>query len=167
MLRINELPLKEDFINIDPLNLAIPVILSDSTPINIRIKAANKSFFDEVISVDSLSALYQSVDFNAEQFSSSKETILNLNDDNELVGIITDGDIRRGLEKIDNDLLNEKAEFLMSKDPKWVTSDTLALSALELMEKYAITSLFVYSDPSLKKPDGIVHIHDILKSGIQ
>ena len=55
----------------------------------------------------------------------------------------------------------------MSKDPKWVTSDTLALSALELMEKYAITSLFVYSDPSLKKPDGIVHIHDILKSGIQ
>ena len=85
MMRINELPLKEDFINIDPLNLAIPVILSDSTPINIRIKAANKSFFDEVISVDSLSALYQSVDFNAEQFSSSKETILNLNDDNELI----------------------------------------------------------------------------------
>jgi len=84
-----------------------------------------------------------------------------------LLGSITDGDIRRGLEKIDNDLLNEKAEFLMSKDPKWVTSDTLALSALELMEKYAITSLFVYSDPSLKKPDGIVHIHDILKSGIQ
>ena len=85
MMRINELPLKEDFINIDPLNLAIPVILSDSTPINIRIKAANKSFFDEVIFVDSLSALYQSVDFNAEQFSSSKETILNLNDDNELI----------------------------------------------------------------------------------
>ena len=85
MMRINELPLKEDFINIDPLNLAIPVILSDSTPINIRIKAANKSFFDEVISVDSLSALYQSVDFNSEQFNSSKETILNLNDDNELI----------------------------------------------------------------------------------
>ena len=85
-----------------------------------------------------------------------------LNDDNELVGIITDGDIRRGLEKIDNDLLNEKAEFLMSKDPKWVTSDTLALSALELMEKYAITSLFVYSDPSLKKPDGIVHILSLI-----
>ena len=84
-----------------------------------------------------------------------------------MVGIITDGDIRRGLEKVDNNLLNEKAEFLMSKDPKWVTSDTLALSALELMEKYSITSLFVYSDPDQKKPDGIVHIHDILKSGIQ
>jgi len=85
MLRINELPLKEDFINIDPLNLAIPVILSDSTPINIRIKAANKSFFDEVISVDSLSALYQSVDFNSEQFNSPKQTILNLNENNELI----------------------------------------------------------------------------------
>ena len=85
MLRINELPLKEEFINIDPLNLAIPVILSDSTPSNIRIKAANKSFFDEVISVDSLSALYQSVDFNSEQFNSPEETLLNLKEDNELI----------------------------------------------------------------------------------
>ena len=93
--------------------------------------------------------------------------VLVIDKEENLIGTLTDGDIRRGLEKIDNDLLNEKAEFLMSKDPKWVTSDTLALSALELMEKYAITSLFVYSDPSLKKPDGIVHIHDILKSGIQ
>jgi len=85
MLRINELPLKEDFINIDPLNLAIPVILSDSTPMNIRIKAANKSFFNEVISVESLSALYQSVDFNAEQFNSPKQTIENLNENYELI----------------------------------------------------------------------------------
>ena len=85
MLRINELPLKEDFINIDPRNLSIPVILSDSTPINIRIKAANKSFFNGVISVDSLSALYQSVDFNSEQFNSPKKTILNLKEDNELI----------------------------------------------------------------------------------
>ena len=84
-----------------------------------------------------------------------------------LVGIITDGDIRRGLEKYGNDILHKTAEFLMSKDPKWISSDTLAISALELMEKHSITSLFVFSDPSLKKPDGIVHIHDILKSGIQ
>ena len=85
MLRINELPLKEDFINIDPLNLAIPVILSNSTPMNIRIKAANKSFFNEVISVESLSALYQSVDFNAEQFNSPKQTVENLNENYELI----------------------------------------------------------------------------------
>ena len=84
-----------------------------------------------------------------------------------LVGIITDGDIRRGLERYGNDILHKTAEFLMSKDPKWISSDTLAISALELMEKHSITSLFVFSDPNLKKPDGIVHIHDILKSGIQ
>ena len=90
-----------------------------------------------------------------------------LNNENEMVGIITDGDIRRGLEKGGNDLFEQTADYLMSKNPKWVTSDTLALSALELMEKHAITSLFVYSNPKLKKPDGIVHIHDILKTGVQ
>ena len=72
-------------------------------------------------------------------------------------------DIRRGLEKYGNDILHKTAEFLMSKDPKWISSDTLAISALELMEKHSITSLFVFSDPSLERPDGIVHIHDILK----
>lgn len=90
-----------------------------------------------------------------------------LNGKDEFVGMITDGDIRRGLENNGNQLFDKTAEFLMSKKPKWVTSDTLALSALELMEKHSITSLFVYSDDNLKKPDGIVHIHDILKSGIQ
>ena len=75
-----------------------------------------------------------------------------------LLGTITDGDIRRGLEKVGHSLLNEKASFIMSKGPKWVTSDILALSALELMEKHSITSLFVYSNSDLKKPDGIVHI---------
>jgi len=90
-----------------------------------------------------------------------------MDEENSLIGIITDGDIRRGLEKFGDDILNKTAEFLMSEDPKWISSDTLAISALELMEKHSITSLFVYSDSSLKRPDGIVHIHDILKSGIQ
>jgi len=90
-----------------------------------------------------------------------------LNDEDEIIGIITDGDIRRAIEKGGNDLFDQTAEFLMSGNPKWVTADTLAISALELMEKHAITSLFVYSDTDLKKPDGIVHIHDILRSGVQ
>ena len=55
----------------------------------------------------------------------------------------------------------------MSKDPISITSDTLAIAALELMEEHNITSLFVYSSPGLSKPDGIVHIHDILKTGVQ
>ena len=90
-----------------------------------------------------------------------------IDEEDNLVGIITDGDIRRGLEKIGNEILNKTAEHLMSKNPKWVPSDTLAISALELMEKHSITSLFVFSDNKLKRPDGIVHIHDILRSGIQ
>ena len=90
-----------------------------------------------------------------------------LNDKDEIIGIITDGDIRRAIEKGGNDLFDQTAEFLMSGNPKWATADTLAISALELMEKHAITSLFVYSDSDQKKPDGIVHIHDILRSGVQ
>ena len=90
-----------------------------------------------------------------------------LDSEDKLVGIITDGDIRRGLEKGDNNIFNQTAEFLMSKDPISITSDTLAIAALELMEEHNITSLFVYSSPDLSKPDGIVHIHDILKTGIQ
>ena len=90
-----------------------------------------------------------------------------LSDKDEMVGIITDGDIRRGLENSGNELFDQTAGNLMSENPKWVTADTLAISALELMEKHSITSLFVYSDPNLLKPDGIVHIHDILKSGVQ
>ena len=90
-----------------------------------------------------------------------------LDSEDKLVGIITDGDIRRGLEKGDNNIFNQTAEFLMSKDPISITSDTLAIAALELMEEHNITSLFVYSSPDLSKPDGIVHIHDILKTGVQ
>ena len=90
-----------------------------------------------------------------------------LNNHNKLIGIITDGDIRRGLEKGGNNIFNLRAKDLMSKNPKTIPSDTLALVALELMEKHNITSLFVYSSPDLNKPDGNVHIHDILKTGVQ
>ena len=84
MLRINELPLDEDFIKVDPQSLLIPVILSESTKMEIRIKAANKAYYDDVLSINSLSALYQSVDFNAKQFSNPEETIVSL-DSKELI----------------------------------------------------------------------------------
>ena len=89
-----------------------------------------------------------------------------LDKDDNLTGIITDGDIRRGLENLGDDILNETAENLMTREPKTVPSNTLAISALELMEKHSITSLFVYSSIKLKKPDGVIHIHDILSLGI-
>ena len=89
-----------------------------------------------------------------------------LDKDDNLTGIITDGDIRRGLENLGDNILNETAESLMTREPKTIPSNTLAISALELMEKHSITSLFVYSNVKLKKPDGIIHIHDILSLGI-
>jgi len=81
MLRINELPLDKDFIKVDRLNLSIPVILSENTDMQIRIKAANQSYFEEVLSIESLSALYQSVDFNSKQFNDPEQTISSLNSD--------------------------------------------------------------------------------------
>jgi len=84
MLRINELPLDRDFIDIDPLNLSIPVILSESTSMDVRIKAAHKAYEDGLISIDSLSALYQSVDFNSKQFDDPSKTISNIKN-NELI----------------------------------------------------------------------------------
>ena len=89
-----------------------------------------------------------------------------LDSNDKLIGIITDGDIRRGLEKSGNTIFENNADFLMSKNPISITNETLAITALEIMEKHNITSLFVYSNSGLKKPDGIVHIHDLLKTGI-
>ena len=80
MLRINELPLDENFIKIDPLNLSIPVILSKSTRMNTRIKAANRAYFDKAISINSLSALYQSVDFNSDEFNQPEKTLSKIKD---------------------------------------------------------------------------------------
>jgi len=84
MLRINELPLDKNFIDVDPLNLSIPVILSESTSMDIRIKAAHKAYDDDLISINSLSALYQSVDFSSKQFDDPDQTISNFNN-NELI----------------------------------------------------------------------------------
>ncbi|MBC8403562.1 MAG: hypothetical protein H8E14_18940 [Candidatus Marinimicrobia bacterium] len=54
----------------------------------------------------------------------------------------------------------------MTKNPRWISQDILALEALEVMETYSITSLFVHNGPNELIPIGIIHIHDILKSGI-
>jgi arabinose-5-phosphate isomerase len=87
------------------------------------------------------------------------------NDQGELVGVITDGDLRRGLEKGDN-LLKEEAEVLMTRQPKWIHKEALAVDALNKMQKHAITSLFVFDSKEQKILEGIVHLHDILKAGV-
>lgn len=88
-----------------------------------------------------------------------------LNDRQELIGVITDGDLRRGLERTDH-FLTQKAGEVMTINPKWVTTDSLAIDALYRMEEHAVTVLFVYRDQAAGKPTGLIHIHDILRYGI-
>ncbi len=79
-----------------------------------------------------------------------------------IIGIITDGDLRRMLEKEDN-LLNTKAIDIMSTNPKTVTADTLVVDALQQMKKNHITQLIVAKDGLY---EGIIHLHDIINEGI-
>ncbi|MBI5808136.1 MAG: KpsF/GutQ family sugar-phosphate isomerase [Ignavibacteriales bacterium] len=87
-----------------------------------------------------------------------------VNENGVLTGIITDGDLRRLLEKTD-EIKNLKAIDVMTKNPKTITKDLLASFALQLMEKYNITSLIVID--SQNKPEGMVHLHDLVKLGLQ
>ncbi|MBJ6723149.1 KpsF/GutQ family sugar-phosphate isomerase [Geomesophilobacter sediminis] len=82
-----------------------------------------------------------------------------------LVGVITDGDLRRALEK-GLDIINLPASALMKGNPKRIKRSELAARALQQMEQYSITSLFVFDDDDASRPVGIVHLHDLLKAGI-
>lgn len=82
-----------------------------------------------------------------------------------LIGIITDGDVRRHLE---SDLLNRKARDVMTANPKTIRADLLAAEALSFMNAAKVTSLFVV-DPKTKskKPVGLLTVHDCLRAGLQ
>jgi len=82
-----------------------------------------------------------------------------------LLGIITDGDLRR---RFDQNLRDAKASDVMTKSPKVVRSDQLAAEALALMNDKQITQLFVLDAKSANpKPVGILHIHDCLRAGLR
>ena len=83
-----------------------------------------------------------------------------VNDKARLIGIVTDGDLRRHMA---GQLLVQKARDIMTKGPLTLPPDRLAASALRLMNERSITSIFVVED---KTPIGIVHIHDLLRAGI-
>ncbi len=82
-----------------------------------------------------------------------------------LVGVITDGDVRRATQS-GVDLYMAKAGEVMTVSPKRISSTVLAAAALRMMEEHSITSLFVFDASSPAKPVGIVHIHDLLKAGV-
>ena len=83
----------------------------------------------------------------------------------ELAGIITDGDLRRGLERKKN-LLSLTVQDVMTRNPRTIEKEALAAQALQVMEQYSITSLFIVAASGLKKPEGIIHLHDLLKAGM-
>lgn len=82
----------------------------------------------------------------------------------DLIGVITDGDLRRGLSRA-TDIQRLRAAELMTSDPKVIPGDALAARALAEMERHSITSLFVLAEES-RHPRGIIHLHDILKAGV-
>jgi arabinose-5-phosphate isomerase len=81
-----------------------------------------------------------------------------------LVGVITDGDLRRGLEQ-KGDLFSLRAAELMTRNPKAIAEDILAAEAVAVMEQFPITSLFIL-DSQDRKPIGVIHLHDIIKAGV-
>ncbi len=84
--------------------------------------------------------------------------VINLEGD--LIGVITDGDLRRHMSE---DLLSSVVDDIMTVSPKTIRPDELASSALELINSSAITSLFVVEG---KKPVGILHVHDLFRAGV-
>ncbi|UXU75934.1 MULTISPECIES: KpsF/GutQ family sugar-phosphate isomerase [unclassified Paracoccus (in: a-proteobacteria)] len=77
-----------------------------------------------------------------------------------LVGIITDGDLRRHMQG----LLDHAAAEVMTRNPRTIAADQLAEAALAEMQSRRITSLFVVDDEG--RPQGLIHIHDFLRSGM-
>lgn len=77
-----------------------------------------------------------------------------------LVGIITDGDLRRHMHA---GLLDARVEDVMTKNPKTVRADQLATEVLEILNAAKITTLFVADG---RKPIGVLHMHDLLRAGV-
>ena len=83
-------------------------------------------------------------------------------EDEKIVGIITDGDLRRMLTKSDA-FVHFKAEDIMSSNPKRIDENAMAVDALEIMENNGISQLLVENEG---KYAGVIHIHDLIKEGI-
>ncbi len=86
-----------------------------------------------------------------------------VDDKGKLVGIITDGDLRRLLQRTENVFALTAGE-VMTKNPKVIRKDALAVTALQQMETYNITQLVVIDEE--RNPIGMIHIHDLVKAGL-
>jgi len=90
-----------------------------------------------------------------------------VNASGKLVGVISDGDLRRWMEKTEKtgeNLLAKKSRDIMTKNPKVANKDSLAAEAVSIMEKNSITCLIVANSDAV--PEGVIHLHDLLKAGV-
>ncbi len=99
------------------------------------------------------------------EISSKRLGITTVLDDEDVVkGVITDGDLRRIIEREGERMFSLTAGEVMTRNPKLVTPDALAAKALNIMEKHKITALVVVDQA--KRPVGLLHMHDILNAGV-
>lgn len=79
-----------------------------------------------------------------------------------LIGVITDGDLRRHLDT----LMDARAREVMTPDPVWVSPGCLIEDALAKLNRHKITAMFAIEDEATREPVGIVHVHDFLRLGL-
>lgn len=84
-----------------------------------------------------------------------------IDDQGKLIGILTDGDLRRHMS---SDLLGLKVQDVMTKSPKTIEPEALTSEALEILNGASITCIFVIDEAT--KPVGLIHIHDLLRIGV-
>lgn len=90
-----------------------------------------------------------------------------VNASGKLVGVISDGDLRRWMEKTEKsgeNLLAKSAKDIMTINPKVANKDSLAAEAVAIMERNSITCLIVADRNAV--PEGVIHLHDLLKAGV-
>ena len=81
-----------------------------------------------------------------------------------ILGIVTDGDLRRGIERWGKNFFDMTVAEVMTRNPRTVAADELAAKALSIMEKHSITALVVPDENG--NALGVIHLHDILRQGI-
>jgi len=102
------------------------------------------------------------------EISSKKMGVTSVLDtEQRLVGVISDGDLRRWMERTEKtgeNLLSKKAREIMTRDPKVIGREALAAEAVAIMEASSITCLLIVD--AGKRPEGVIHLHDLLKAGV-
>jgi arabinose-5-phosphate isomerase len=100
------------------------------------------------------------------EITSKKLGVTGVTDDaGVLVGVFTDGDLRRAMAQ-GVEVLNRPIFEVMNRNPKRILRSSLAAKAVQVMEEFSITSLFVFETEQSGDPVGIIHLHDLLKAGV-